>query len=85
MPALLVSLDSLENWEIERNSPSPLAATALIDFVIQKLSRQQLGGENSMNETQEELTPVTIGGGRRLRHFVWSLWNGWHLINLFDL
>ncbi len=23
--------------------------------------------------------------GRRLRHFVWSLWNGWHLVNLFDL
>jgi hypothetical protein len=20
-----------------------------------------------------------------LRHFVWSLWNGWHLVNLFDL
>jgi hypothetical protein len=27
----------------------------------------------------------TTGGGRRLRHFVWSLWNGWHLVNLFDL
>ena len=27
----------------------------------------------------------STGGGRRLRHFVWSLWNGWHLVNLFDL
>lgn len=25
------------------------------------------------------------GGGRRLRQFVWSLWNGFHLINLYDL
>jgi len=27
----------------------------------------------------------TAGGGRRVRQFVWSLWNGWHLVNLFDL
>jgi hypothetical protein len=27
----------------------------------------------------------TTGGGRRLRQFVWSLWNDSHLINLFDL
>jgi len=30
-------------------------------------------------------TGWTTGGGRRLRQFVWSLWNGWHLVNLFDL
>ena len=30
-------------------------------------------------------TSWTTGGGRRLRHFVWSLWNGWHLVNLFDV
>jgi hypothetical protein len=30
-------------------------------------------------------TNWTTGGGRRLRYFVWSLWNGWHLVNLFDL
>jgi hypothetical protein len=30
-------------------------------------------------------TGWTTGGGQRLRHFVWSLWNGWHLVNLFDL
>lgn len=27
----------------------------------------------------------STGGGTRLRRFVWSLWNGWHLLNLFDL
>ena len=30
-------------------------------------------------------TGWSTGGGRCLRHFVWSLWNGWHLVNLFDL
>ena len=25
------------------------------------------------------------GGGHRLRRFVWSLWNGWHLVNLYEL
>ena len=25
------------------------------------------------------------GGARRLRQFVWSLWNGFHLLNLFVL
>jgi hypothetical protein len=30
-------------------------------------------------------TSSTTGGGRRLRQFVWSLWNDSHLINLFDL
>jgi hypothetical protein len=30
-------------------------------------------------------TSGETGGGRRLRQFVWSLWNEWHLINLFDL
>jgi len=27
----------------------------------------------------------TTGGGRRLRQFVWSIWNDSHLISLFDL
>ena len=27
----------------------------------------------------------STGGGRRLRQFVWSLWNGYHLLNLYDL
>ena len=30
-------------------------------------------------------TGWSTGGGRRLRQFVWSLWNGYHLINLYDL
>jgi hypothetical protein len=27
----------------------------------------------------------STGRGWGLRHFVWSLWNGWHLANLVDL
>ncbi len=30
-------------------------------------------------------TGWSTGGGRRLRQFVWSLWNAHHLINLSDL
>jgi DNA-binding transcriptional regulator YiaG len=30
---LPISLDSLQNWEIGRNNPSPLAAVALLDFL----------------------------------------------------
>jgi hypothetical protein len=31
--SLPVTLDSLQNWETGRNSPSPLAAAALADFL----------------------------------------------------
>jgi DNA-binding transcriptional regulator YiaG len=31
--SLPITLDALQNWEIGRNSPSPLAATALADFL----------------------------------------------------
>ena len=27
----------------------------------------------------------STGGGTRVRRFIWSLWNDWHLVNLFDL
>jgi hypothetical protein len=30
-------------------------------------------------------TGWTTGAGRRLQSFVWSLWNGYHFINLFEL
>ena len=46
----------------------------------------------SQQKLQEALATISdylktgwsTGGGRRLRQFVWSLWNGFHLINLFD-
>ncbi len=27
----------------------------------------------------------STGGGTRVRRFIWSLWNDWHTVNLFDL
>ena len=44
----------------------------------------------TLNEALETITDYlktgwSTGGGRRLRQFVWSLWNGYHLINLYDL
>ena len=45
---------------------------------------------DKLNEALETITNYlktgwSTGGGRRLRQFVWSLWNGHHLINLYDL
>ena len=45
------------------------------------------------DELQSALETITralaqhwsTGGGTRLRRFIWSLWNGWHLVNLFEL
>ncbi|HEX8294811.1 MAG TPA: hypothetical protein VF593_00800 [Chthoniobacteraceae bacterium] len=42
---------------------------------------------------QAALTTITealthhwsTGGGTRLRRFIWSLWNDWHLVNLYHL
>jgi hypothetical protein len=47
----------------------------------------------SSTELQTALDTITLalthhwstGGGTRLRRFIWSLWNGWHLVNLFEL
>ena len=47
----------------------------------------------SDDELQAALTTITdalthhwsTGGGTRLRRFIWSLWNDWHLVNLFHL
>jgi hypothetical protein len=42
--------------------------------------------ENAIAVTPDYLrTGWNTGGGRRLRQFVWSLWNGSHLINLYEL
>ena len=45
---------------------------------------------DKLNEALETITDYlktgwSTGGGRRLRQFVWSLWNSFHLINLYDL
>ena len=52
--------------------------------------RKESASPEKLNEALETIsdylkTGWSTGGGRRLRQFVWSLWNGFHLINLFDL
>lgn len=42
--------------------------------------------DNAIKATIDTLrTDWSTSGGRRLQLFVWSLWNGSHLINLYDL
>jgi hypothetical protein len=51
---------------------------------LKSVSREEL--DAALSKVTEFLRiNWTTGGGRHLRHFVWSLWNGWHLVNLFDL
>lgn len=52
--------------------------------------RKESVPRDKLNEALETITDYlktgwSTGGGRRLRQFVWSLWNGFHLINLYDL
>ncbi len=50
----------------------------------ESVSSQKLG--EALETISDYLkTGWSTGGGRRLRQFIWSLWNGYHLINLYDL
>ena len=67
--------------------------TALDEFAREMRrvkERRESVSPQKLNEALETIsdylkTGWSTGGGRRLRQFVWSLWNGFHLINLFDL
>lgn len=53
-------------------------------------NRRESVSQEKLNEALETIadylkTGWSTGGGRRLRQFVWSLWNGFHLVNLHDL
>lgn len=48
------------------------------------ISREEL--QSALDAITDYLeTGWSTGGGRQLRQFMWSLWNGSHLINLYDL
>lgn len=52
--------------------------------------RMESVSQDKLNEALETITDYlktgwSTGGGRRLRQFIWSLWNDFHLINLYDL
>jgi hypothetical protein len=67
--------------------------TALDEFARQMQEVKERRESVSPEKLDEALETITdylktgwsTGGGRRLRQFVWSLWNCFHLINLFDL
>ena len=76
------------DWPSEADKESALnelAAEMLANEARQKsVSTEQLTA--ALTTIMDFLrTNSTTGGGRRLRQFVWSLWNDSHLINLFDL
>ena len=66
---------------------------ALDEFVCEMRrvkERKKSVSAEKLNEALETIshylkTGWSTGGGRRLRQFVWSLWNSFHLVNLFDL
>jgi hypothetical protein len=70
----------------------PAEKAARDEFDAQMRAAKSRGESVSQEELDAALSTLTeflrtnwtTGGGRRLRHFVWSLWNGWHLVNLFD-
>jgi hypothetical protein len=60
------------------------AEMRVVDARQQSISAEEINAALA-TVTEYLRTGWTTGGGRRLRQFVWSLWNGWHLVNLFDL
>jgi hypothetical protein len=76
------------DWPSEADKESALDAFAAemraTEARQKAVSTQQLTSALS-TITDFLRTSSTTGGGRRLRQFVWSLWNDSHLINLFDL
>lgn len=74
--------------------PTDEEEQAVLDEFTREMRRAQERKESvSPEKLQEALKTITdylatgwsTGGGRRLRQFIWSLWNGHHLINLYDL
>ncbi|MEO8352555.1 MAG: hypothetical protein ABI680_12535 [Chthoniobacteraceae bacterium] len=74
--------------------PTPEEEQAVLDEFAREMRRSQERKDSvSPERLQEALETITdylatgwsTGGGRRLRQFVWSLWNTHHLINLYDL
>lgn len=74
--------------------PTAEEEQAVLDEFAREMRRaEERRNSVSPEQLREALETITdylatgwsTGGGRRLRQFVWSLWNGHHLINLYDL
>jgi len=76
-----------------KETPEEATSAALNDFARAMREAKQRRESVRPDELSKALDAITdylasgwsTGGGRRLRQFVWSLWNGFHLINLYDL
>jgi hypothetical protein len=67
--------------------------TALEAFNAEMSAAKDRWNSISLEEVEIAITTAiealrtgwTTGAGRRLQRFVWSFWNGYHFINLFEL
>jgi hypothetical protein len=74
-------------------TPDEATGAALNDFaraIREAEERRESVRPDELSTALETITDYlaggwSTGGGRRLRQFVWSLWNGFHLTNLYDL
>lgn len=76
------------------SDPTDEEKRAVLDTLAQHMKAVQVRRDSvTPEELQAALDTITkvlahhwsTGGGTRLRRFIWSLWNGWHMVNLFDL
>ena len=74
--------------------PTPEEEQATLKLFAREMQRSRARRDAISQEKLDEAlktitdylkTGWTTGGGRRLRQFIWSLWNGYHLLNLYDL
>jgi len=89
---MIITMPKIIHFPIHFSTQEEQQAT--LNEFAQEMQRVKKRRESvSMKQLNESLETIaaylktgwSTGGGRRLRQFVWSLWNGFHLINLFDL
>jgi hypothetical protein len=97
-PALIFSFKSGSKILMSKYDPNDWPSEADKESALNELAAEMRASKARQNAVSAEQlnaalssitdflrTSSTTGGGRRLRQFVWSLWNDSHLINLFDL
>ena len=79
---------------MELHEPTEQEQQSALDELTQHMNAVQKRRDSiPPDQLQSALETITralarhwsTGGGTRLRLFIWSLWNGWHLVNLSDL
>ena len=79
---------------MELHEPTELENRSALDELTRHMTALKKRRDSvTVDELQSALDTITealthhwsTGGGTRLRRFIWSLWNDWHHVNLFDL